>query len=121
MHAIWKLPNDSADYSARWRMIKSRTTRALLETGDARAPGLSRSRERHQEHAVWQRRFWEHTIRDQEDLNRHIMYVHYNPVKHGLVTEVMDWPYSTLHRGGFEVPLEGPEFNPEILAQMERE
>ena len=121
MHTIWKLPSDSADFSTRWHLIKSRTTRALLELGDLYVPRRSRSRERHEEHPIWQRRFWEHTIRDQDDLNRHIIYVHYNPVKHGLVTEATDWPYSTLHRAGFDVPLEGPEFNPEMISQMECE
>jgi putative transposase len=121
LHAVWKLPETSADYSIRWRLIKARTTRALCEMGDPRAPRQSRSRERHKEQPIWQRRFWEHTIRDEDDLRRHIMYVHYNPVKHGLVTAAPDWPYSTLRRSGFDIPLESPGFDPDIVSQMECE
>ena len=63
-------------------------------------PGEMRnaSRERRGEVAVWQRRFWEHSLRDEEDLNRHIEYIHYNPVKHGLVKRAADWPWSSFHR-----------------------
>jgi len=60
-------------------------------------------------------------IRDEEDLNRHIMYVLYNPVKHGLVTDARDWPYSTLHRSGFDAPKQGPEFDLDVISQMECE
>ncbi|MBI3872948.1 MAG: hypothetical protein HY304_07740 [candidate division Zixibacteria bacterium] len=65
------------------------------------------SRESRAEHYIWQRRFWEHLIRDQDDLNRHINYIHYNPVKHGLVSEAVDWPYSTVHRAEFVVAWRG--------------
>jgi putative transposase len=92
IHAIWTLPEGDADYSGHWRAIKSRFTRSLSGNGGA----LSRNRKG--EHAVWQRRFWEHTIRDDEDLARHVAYIHYNPVKHGLVKQVKDWPLSSFHR-----------------------
>lgn len=59
---------------------------------------ISASRIKHRETSVWQRRFWEHQIRNEEDFNKHIDYIHYNPVKHGFVKRVQDWPYSTFHR-----------------------
>jgi putative transposase len=80
-----------------WKEIKRKFTRGyLLEVG----PGGERnaSRVKRGEAAVWQRRFWEHTIRDEEDLNRHLEYIHYNPVKHGLVKHAADWPWSSFHR-----------------------
>jgi putative transposase len=92
MHALWRLPENDADYSGRWKSIKSRFTRALVRQG------IQFSRTAKGEYRVWQRRFWEHTIRDQDDLNRHVDYIHYNPVKHGLVARACDWPYSSIHR-----------------------
>ena len=83
LHCIWKLPTDDHDYSTRWRLIKSRFSR-----------GLANRRIR----SPWQNRFWEHVIRDQEDYRRHADYIHYNPVKHGLVHRPRDWPYSSFHR-----------------------
>lgn len=59
---------------------------------------VSASKSRRREKGVWQRRFWEHRIRDEEDLARHVDYIHFNPVKHGLVSQVGDWPYSSFHR-----------------------
>lgn len=50
------------------------------------------------EQAIWQRRFWEHRIRDETDFAHHVDYIHYNPVKHGLVSRPVDWPYSSIHR-----------------------
>jgi len=97
LHCIWTLPPEDQNYSLRWREIKRLFTRDYLrEVG----PGEARnsSRQSKGEAAIWQRRFWEHTIRDQEDLNRHIDYIHYNPVKHGLVKRVVDWPWSSFHR-----------------------
>jgi putative transposase len=92
LHAIWTLPSDDADYPERWRAIKSRFVRGLKAAGDA-VPMSGRG-----ECMVWQRRFWEHTIRDERDLANHVDYVHYNPVRHGLVSRVADWPYSSFHR-----------------------
>src|SRR5262249_39941628 len=92
LHCIWTLPPDDKDYSHRWRLIKSRFSRALSAAG---APVRKNARG---EYNVWQRRFWEHTVRDEQDFNAHVDYIHYNPVKHGLVTRVADWPHSSFHR-----------------------
>jgi len=93
LHAVWRLPADDSDYSSRWQRIKAQFSKSLPFT-DAR----SASKRRKGEKGIWQRRFWEHLIRDERDLQRHIDYVHYNPVKHGLVGRVVDWPYSSFHR-----------------------
>jgi putative transposase len=92
VHAVWTLPAGDADYSGRWRAIKSGFVRRL------RAQGLALTANAKGEHAVWQRRFWEHQIRDETDLARHVDYVHVNPLKHGLVERVADWRWSTFHR-----------------------
>ncbi|MFZ5380163.1 REP-associated tyrosine transposase [Aeromonas hydrophila] len=81
------------NFPLRWRQIKSRFSRGLPNS-EAR----SESRWRRGERGIWQRRYWEHLIRDQEDFNNHLDYIHINPVKHGLVTATKDWPYSTFHR-----------------------
>jgi|GEM_PF-49656 len=93
LHALWTLPPGDADFSTRWRLIKSRFSRQLA---GFRADSGSRSARG--ERAVWQRRFWEHVIRDERDFERHMDYIHFNPVKHGHVTQVGQWPYSTFHR-----------------------
>ena len=92
LHAVWRLPEGDMDYSNRWRRIKANFSRSLPRCED-----ISPSRDKKGERGIWQRRFWEHTIRDQEDLNRHLDYIHYNPVKHGLVSRAVDWPHSTFH------------------------
>lgn len=97
LHCIWTLPEGDANFSGRWKEIKRVFTRRYLEqVGPGRV--VSASRIKHGEAAVWQRRFWEHAIRDEEDFCRHLDYIHYNPVKHGLVQRVSDWPYSSFHR-----------------------
>ncbi|ARU58098.1 transposase [Oleiphilus messinensis] len=93
MHAVWTLPEGDADYSSRWREIKKRFSKAIPKT-----EGLSVVRQRKGERGVWQRRFWEHTIKNEADYRYHVDYVHINPLKHGLVDNVKDWPYSTFHR-----------------------
>jgi putative transposase len=93
MHAIWTMPDEDADYSIRWRLIKQRFCR-FIEPQEAIAP----SRQRKDEREIWQRRFWEHQIRDDRDLQNHLDYVHINPVKHGYVARASDWPYSSIHR-----------------------
>lgn len=93
MHAVWTLPEGDADYSSRWREIKKRFSKALPIT-----ERRSAVRRRKGDRGIWQRRFWEHTIRDQEDYNWHVDYVHLNPLKHGLVNKVIEWPHSTFHR-----------------------
>jgi putative transposase len=93
LHAIWTLPEGEADFALRWRLIKAAFSRAL-----SRREPISLSRARKSERGIWQRRYWEHTLRDDQDLARHIEYIHFNPVKHGHVTQVQDWPYSSFHR-----------------------
>jgi putative transposase len=97
LHCIWRLPEGDADYSTRWKEIKRRFTIGYLRDV---GPGGERnaSRLKQQEAAIWQRRFWEHTIENEEDLEEHLDYVHYNPIKHGLVERVIDWPYSSFAR-----------------------
>lgn len=92
LHTVWALPENDADYSSRWRALKSQFTRRLRTRG---VPLQANSKG---EYTLWQRRYWEHTIRDEDDLKRHVDYIHYNPVKHGLVGRTADWPYSSFHR-----------------------
>jgi putative transposase len=92
LHAILTLPQDDADFSGRWRRMKSLFTRQIIDRG------LSITRDHRGEYMLWQRRFWEHAIRDETDLSRHVDYIHYNPVKHALVSQVTEWPYSSFHR-----------------------
>ena len=97
IHCIWRLPEGDANYAVRWKEIKTRFTRRYLkEVG----PGSERnaSRQKRGEAAIWQRRFWEHTIESEDDLEAHLDYIHYNPVKHGLVDRAFDWPYSSFGR-----------------------
>jgi putative transposase len=96
MHCIWELPNGDTDYSIRLALIKKGFTskaKSWLNTLDANL-----SRKKHREGTVWQRRFWEHMIRDERDFSAHCDYIHYNPVKRGLVDAPKDWPHSTFHR-----------------------
>ena len=97
LYCLWALPPGDSEYSLRWRWIKREFTRAWLACGGAERPGRE-SRVRERRRGVWQRRFWEHTIRDESDLERHFDYIHYNPVKHGLVDRPRDWPWSSFHR-----------------------
>jgi len=97
LHCIWQLPIGDSDFSSRWGGIKALFSRYYLQQGGSEGK-RSLSRQRSGEAAIWQRRFWEHLIRDQEDYNRHMDYIHYNPIKHGLVSCVADWPWSTFHR-----------------------
>ena len=92
LHAILTLPPNDADFSGRWRRIKGHFSSALIEAR------LRLKRRPNGDLALWQRRFWEHTIRDDRDFARHIDYVHFNPVKHGLARRARDWPYSSFHR-----------------------
>ena len=97
LHAIWTLPKDDAAYGKRWGMIKAQVSRGCAHLTDGNTTRSASRIERH-ERDFWQRRFWEHQIRDERDFERHADYVHYNPLKHGLVTQVSQWPYSTFHR-----------------------
>ena len=121
LHAIWTLPENDHAYSARWSMIKRLVTQRVggivgahgapygdgggygfvgcaARTGISHGPPVSASGIKRREVAIWQRRFWEHQVRDEADLKRCLDYLHWNPVKHGIVGRVADWPYSTFHR-----------------------
>ena len=93
LHAIWTLPPDDADFPLRWRLIKTWFSRNLPRGEHRRSSRVDKS-----ERGIWQRRYWEHLMRDETDFARHVDYIHWNPVKHGLVARVVDWPYSTFHR-----------------------
>ncbi len=93
LHALLTLPLDDKDYSTRWALIKSGFSRQLPK--DER---INQSREAKGERGIWQRRFWEHLIRDDQDYENHVNYIHYNPVKHRYVDWAVDWPHSTIHR-----------------------
>jgi putative transposase len=93
LHAVWTLPDDDADFPTRWSLIKARFSRGL-PAARSRSPSKIAKRDK----GIWQRRYWEHAIRDDTDLERHVDYVHFNPVKHQLVSRVCDWPHSSFHR-----------------------
>ena len=97
LHCVWTLPADDDDFSGRWSLIKSAVSRAA-GAQYRRAEWQNASKLKHREATIWQRRFWEHCIREENDLQRHVDYLHFNPVKHGLVSRVSDWPHSTFHR-----------------------
>ncbi len=87
-----KLPDNDANFPARWKAIKSSFSRALMKEG------VDLSKNKKGEINLWQRRYWEHQIRDEMDLQAHVDYIHFNPVKHGYVQHVLNWPYSSFHR-----------------------
>jgi putative transposase len=93
MHAIWTLPANNDDYALRWRLIKTHFSSHIPKTENISASRLSKG-----ERGIWQRRYWEHTIKDEQDFANHVDYIHINPVKHGYVTQATDWPYSSIHR-----------------------
>ena len=93
LHAVWTMPEGDRDFATRWRLIKSTFSRNF-PAGEF----VSASRIAKGERGIWQRRYWEHTIRDEVDFARHIDYIHINPLKHRLVTRVRDWPHSSFHR-----------------------
>ena len=105
LHCIWTLPPHDSDFSKRWRLIKSYFSRNMdrkavgwVEERNPTNVPFSASRQKKKEKPIWQRRFWEHFIRNQQDLNQHIEYIHYNPVKHGLTKAPVEWVYSSFHR-----------------------
>ncbi len=93
LHAIWRLPEGDANFPLRWSLIKAAFSREIPKGELIR---LSRVLKR--ERGIWQRRYWEHQIRDDDDLEKHVAYIHFNPVKHGYATRAVDWPYSSIHR-----------------------
>ena len=109
LHCVWTLPPNDSNFSMRWRLIKSGFSRALPKT-----ERRSEIRESAGERGIWQRHYWEHSIRDDLDYQRHIDYVHVNPLKHELVRRVIDWPYSTFHQyvaQGIYLPNWGGDIN----------
>ncbi len=113
LHCIWRMPEGDVDFSGRWREIKKYVSKRIGADG-------KRSREKN----VWQRRFWEHCIRNEEDSQRHMDYIHYNPVKHGLSSSPAQWPHSSFHKavaaGWYDVNW-GNVGQPETIYQMEME
>ena len=93
LHCVIELPPNDMDFATRWRLIKMEFSKALPRT-----ERISAVRTRRGERGIWQRRYWEHLIRDERDYRAHMDYVHINPLKHGLVERVAEWPYSTFHR-----------------------
>jgi putative transposase len=93
MHCVIRLPEDDTDFTVRWRLIKAGFSRRLPKT-----ERRSTVRQARGERGIWQRRFWEHLIKDERDYQAHMDYAHINPLKHGWVKQVIDWPYSTFHR-----------------------
>ena len=92
LHSLWTLPVGDHDYPTRWMLIKAGFSRRMAAT-----ERRNLSRKTKGERGIWQRRYWEHQIRDENDFARHVDYIHYNPVKHGHVTDAIDWPYSSIH------------------------
>ena len=92
IHVLWELPEGDSDFSTRWSLIKNGFSRGL------NAQPRSTSKIAKREKGIWQRRYWEHAIRNDADLERHVDYIHFNPVKHGHVKRVADWPHSSFHR-----------------------
>jgi putative transposase len=97
LHSIWTLPEEDSNYSLRWSEIKRLFSISYQSTIGTIQNKSASQRKRH-EAAIWQRRFWEHTIRDEEDLHRHIDYIHFNPVKHGFVQKAIDWEWSSFRK-----------------------
>ncbi len=87
VHAIWWLPEGDADFSLRWRLIKHFV-----------AVGIGGEPNQRGEKPAWQRRFWEHALRDETDWRNHVDYIHYNPVKHGHARRPGDWPHGSFRR-----------------------
>lgn len=92
LHTIWTLPEGDSDFPSRWQALKAHFTRSINDRGE------TTKRNARGEYGIWQRRYWEHLIRDDTDFERHVDYIHYNPVKHLLVGRPIDWQWSSLHR-----------------------
>jgi putative transposase len=93
LHAVWNLPENDADFPLRWSLIKATFSRKIPKTET-----INGSRKIKRERGIWQRRYWEHQIRDEIDLEAHVAYIYMNPVKHGYVAKASDWPYSSIHK-----------------------
>jgi putative transposase len=117
LHSLWQLREDDADYSTRWRLIKEAFTKALVKRYEPLV--VSEGRQARGEQGVWQRRFWEHLIRDEDDFGTHLDYIHLNPVHHGYVTAPRDWRFSTFEKWvakGVYEPTWGSDALPELPA-----
>ena len=97
LHCMWTLPAGDDDFAMRWALIKRHVSMACADQYH-RADWMTTSKMKHRESTIWQRRYWEHCIRSETDFAHHLNYIYLNPVKHGLVCHVIDWPYSTFHR-----------------------
>ncbi|MBA3910029.1 MAG: transposase [Rhodobacter sp.] len=110
LHCIWTLPEGDADYSVRWKEIKTHFTKSIGRVGPRSSSKMAKG-----EAGIWQRRFWDHHIRDERDFTTHLRYCWWNPVKHGFVEQPAKWPYSSIHRdirlGQVEPEWAGPEFD----------
>lgn len=87
LHCVWRLPCGDADFSTRWQMVKTAFSRRI--PAEVRANGAK---------TLWQPRFYEHCLRDEADFHKHLDYIHFNPVKHGLAATPGEWPYSSFKR-----------------------
>ena len=109
IHCIWQLPENDADYSTRWMLIKKHVSASMDSLKNQRG-----------EKQIWQRRFWEHLIRDEEDYHGHMDYIYYNPVKHGYTKSPAEWPYSSFNKavmGGLYESTWG-SYEPETISNM---
>ncbi|OQK17959.1 transposase [Methyloprofundus sedimenti] len=104
LHTIWRLPEGDADFSKRWMVIKRKFSSGLPSTA------VSQSKVKKREKGIWQRRFWEHCIRNEDDWRRHVDYIHFNPVKHGYVDKPGDWLYSS-----FQKAVDQGWYDPDVL------
>lgn len=93
LHAMFTLPVNDNNYAMRWMLIKAGFSRKI-----PKLEPINQSRLTKGERGIWQRRYWEHLIRDENDFERHFNYIHYNPVKHEYVNRAVDWPHSTIHK-----------------------
>ncbi len=97
LHTRWTLPPGDTNYSSRWSVIKTTFTKKYLAAGGSDL-GVSKGKRIEGRRGIWQRRFWEHTIADEDDYEAHFDYIHFNPVKHGSVSCPRDWEPSSFHR-----------------------
>jgi putative transposase len=93
LHTLWSLPENDVDYATRWMLIKSLFSRQIPKEEKRTVSRIKKG-----ERGIWQRRYWEHLIQNEQDYNNHVEYIHYNPVKHGYVNCASDWEYSSIHR-----------------------
>jgi putative transposase len=116
LHTVWTLPAGDDNYSLRWKQIKEQFTLAFLAGGGREGP-MTRSRIKKRERAVWQRRFWEHLVRDEDDLKGILDYIHWNPVKHGVTNSPAEYPWSSFRRwvASGDYPLDwGADIPPDV-------